>query len=214
MLFNSSSLLKITAYLLSVATINVVLSTFFNVAIWLSLPFLLPRGPEVQGRRRERLRKFSLCKLHAGDPGDGGREKRELTDRDSRASLLETRLIPSGLHRPDHWAGNHESSLRHPRPHEHVLVLTAPQSLTQGSSHHAGGHSTEKEIFYLILPSPYQFNTLVFLSFSKSLNFIQDPNDKLPNVTDPTLFLAFQVRKLRVIFNSSLSLMCISNLLS
>ena len=68
--------------------------------------------------------------------------------------------------------------------------------------------------FYLILPSPYQFNTLVFLSFSKSLNFIQDPKDKLPPVTDPTLFLAFQVRKLRVIFNSSLPLTCISNLLS
>ena len=50
--------------------------------------------------------------------------------------------------------------------------------------------------------------------FLKISNFIQDPNDKLPTVTHPTLFLAFQVKKLRVIFNSSLPLMCISNLLS
>ena len=190
-----------------------VLSTFFNVAIWLSLPFLLPRGPEVQGRRRERLRKFSLCKLHAWDPGDGGRERRDLTDGDAEpvcwkptsfpvvSTGLTTELETMNLHSitQGHTNMSWFSQPHRPQHKDHPTMLESTVQLRK---------------FYLILPSPYQFNTLVFLSFSKSLNFIQDPNDKLPTVTDPTLFLAFQVRKLRVIFNSSLPLTCISNLLS
>ena len=56
------------------------LTWLFLLVSWLPLPFLLPRGPKVQGRRPERLRKCPLCKLCTWDPGDGGR-KGEGTDR-------------------------------------------------------------------------------------------------------------------------------------
>lgn len=57
-----------------------------------------------------------------------------------------------------------------------LLVLTAPQSLTGGPSRHAGGHSTEGEILLFDTASPpYHFNTLIFLSFSKSLTLSRIP---------------------------------------
>ena len=197
------------------------LSTFINVALWLSLPFLLPRGPEVQGRRPERLRK-SLCKPHAWDPGDRGRERRELTDGGSRAGLLEPCLIPSGLQShcsrpPQAWPLSWEPWIFTPSPKATRTRLGShsPTELTRGSSRHAGGHSYRRESLLFHTANQARIILTTCLPFFlKISNFIQDPNDKLPTVTDPTLFLAFQVKKLRVIFNSSLPLMCISNLLS
>ena len=122
-------------------------------------------------------RKCSLCKLWAWYSGMGGGSGKEADKLECRtmgsaeqdcwtpASLpVASRVTALGLHRSDHWAGSRLSALPHQRPHKQVSILTAQQSLTQVSPHHAGDHSPNRKFFRFILPSQHQCNILIFLS--------------------------------------------------
>lgn len=174
---------------------------------------LLPRGPRAKAEGLEHPENVLFASFGRGSQrmgaGSGEEADTQGCETERQRRLLDTCLTSGGLQshcsrspqvRPLSWF----PCVLTPspsRPHEHVLVLTAQQSLTQVSSHHTGGHSPERKFFCFLLLSQYRFNTIIlfFQSLSPTLS-----RSCMTTFLLQFLFLEFQVRNLKEMLSSSL----------